>query len=464
MAAKANFQGKFADLPAGEARFAAGVGYRSNSYVNEPDAILSAGNVVGVPFTRYSEGSSNMKEAFIEVLLPVLKDKPFFNSLDLSAGYRYSHYNLAGGAHTYKADANWSPVESLNFRGGYARAVRAPSVGELFAAPSGSTPALGRPDRGEGDLCNSSNAIRSGANAAQVRALCLAQGVPLDQIDNFVNLQDDSDATSVGNVNLKPEVADTYTIGATFTPRFSTPWFQRLNLSVDYYDIRVKGAIGVVSSKDSVQKCFNMTGDNPNFSPDNFFCQNITRDANGRISNVDQPTLNLGGYRTRGVDMQLDWQIGLDAIGIQGNKSLNINSVVTYLDSFQLQTTPDGSFTEFAGSISGTPGALPAWKAVTTVSYGSDVLDIGARWRHLAGMEAAARRTNPASTTPGVPSYSLFDLFANVRVNEQFTLRGGINNVTNKQPLVVSGVRGSTDASSYDVIGRSFFLAVTAKM
>lgn len=462
-AVEANFQGKLADLPAGEARFAAGVSYRSNSYVNEPDAILSAGNVVGVPFTRYSEGSSNVKEAFVELLLPVVKEKPFFHSLDISAGYRYSHYNLAGGAHTYKADANWSPVKAWNIRGGYARAVRAPSVGELFAAPSGSTPALGRPEVGEGDLCNSSNAIRNGANAAQVRELCLAQGVPLAQIDNFVNPQDDSNATSVGNLNLKPEVADTYTIGTTLTPRFSTPWFQRLNLSVDYYDIRVKGAIGVVSSKDSVQKCFNLSGDNPTYSNDNFFCQNITRDANGRIENVDQPTLNLGGYRTRGIDMQVDWQIGLDAIGIQGNKVLNINSVITYLDSFKLQTTPGGSFTEYAGSIGGAPNALPTWKAVTTISYGSDVLNLGARWRFLSDMEASARRTNPLSSTPGVPSYSLFDLFGSVKVSDDFTLRGGINNVANKQPLVLNGTIGTTDPSSYDVIGRSLFIAATAK-
>lgn len=467
-AVEANLQGRLFDLPGGEARFAAGAAYRSNSYENRPDAILSAGDVVGVPFTRASEGSSNVKEGYVELLLPLLADIPLIRKFELSLGYRYSDYNLAGGVHTYKADGNWQPFEAVHIRGGYARAVRAPSVGELFVAPSGSTPSLGQPANGQGDYCASVNPARSGPNAAQVRALCLAQGVPAALIDNFINLQNDSDATSVGNRDLKPEVADTYTIGATFNPRFSSPWLSNLALSVDYYDIRVKGAIGVVSSLLSVQKCFNIDGSNPTYAADNFFCSNITRDpATGRISNVLQPTQNLGGYKTRGIDFQLDWRIGLDAIGLSPSASLNLNSVVTYLDSFKVQTTPGGTYADYAGTVGGTstsqPGSLPKWKSVTTLSYRDDGVTLGARWRYLDKMKAASRATNPAATTPGVPSYSLFDVFAEARIGADYTLRAGVNNLTDKEPLIVGGVIGSTEASTYDVIGRSFFIAATAK-
>ena len=467
-AIEATLQGRLFTLPGGEARFATGVGYRRNSYENRPDAILSAGNVVGVPFTRASEGSSNVKEAYAEFLLPLLSDLPLINSLELSLGYRYSDYNLAGGVHTYKADGNWEPFEAVHIRGGYARAVRAPSVGELFAAPSGSTPSIGRPENGQGDPCNVANPARTGSNAAAVRAICISQGVPLALIDSYASLQNDSDATSVGNRDLKPEVADTYTIGATFSPRLSSPWFSNLALSVDYYDIRVKGAIGVVSSLLSVQKCFNSDGSNPTLAADNFFCSNITRDpATGRITNVLQPTQNLGGYKTRGIDFQADWRIGLDAVGLSPEASINLNAVVTYLDSFKVQTTPGGRYADYAGTVGGTstsqPGSLPKWKSVTTLSYRGEALTLGGRWRYLGAMEAAARATNPLATTPGVPSYSLFDAFAEVRVSEGYTLRGGINNLTNKQPLIVNGLAGSTEASTYDVIGRSFYLAFSAK-
>lgn len=465
---EANLQGRVFKLPAGDLRFALGAAYRRNSYSTVPDAILSSGDIVGVPFTQASKGSSNVKEVYVELLVPVLRDLPAIKSLEIDLGYRYSDYNLAGGVHTYKADANWQVISALRIRGGYARAVRAPSVGELFVAPSGSTPSLGEPSQGQGDYCASSNPVRSGPNAAAVRALCLAQGVPSALIDSFVNPQNDSDATSVGNRSLKPETADTYTIGATLNPRFATPWLSNLSLSVDFYDIRVKGAIGVVSSLLSVQKCFNVDGSNPGYDPSNQFCGNITRDpATGRIVNVLQPTLNLGGYHTRGVDFQIDWQAGLDTIGLGSGSALGLNSVVTYLDSFKVQTLPGGSIADYAGTVGGTstsqPGSLPKWKAVTTLTYTDANFNLGGRWRFIDKMRAASRATNPNATTPGVPSYSLFDIFVGARVTQDYSLRAGINNVFDKNPPILNGVVGTTEASTYDVIGRSFYVSLTAQ-
>lgn len=465
---EANVQGHLLNLPAGEARFAAGAGWRRNSYSTTPDAILQAGDVVGVPYTGPSSGSSNVKELYVEALLPVLADLPLVQQFDVSLGYRFSDYNLAGSVHTYKADGNWAVTDSLRIRGGYARAVRAPSVGELFVAPSGSTPTLGRPDQGQGDYCSTANPVRTGGNADAVRALCLAQGVPVAVIDNFINLQDDADATSVGNTDLKPEKADTVTVGFTFNPRFESAWLSNVALSVDFYDIRVKDAIGVVSSQNSVQKCFNIDGSNPGFDPNNFFCQNISRDPNtGRISNVQQPTLNLGGYKTRGVDFQLDWRIGLDAVGFSSSKSLSLNTVITYLDSFKIQTVPGAKWYDYAGSVgsvsASNPGSLPKWKAVTSVTYADDLLSIGLRWRHLDGMKAVATVTNPNATTPGVGSYNLFDLYSTVDLGEQYELRFGVNNLFDKDPLVLNGVPGTTEASTYDVIGRSFYAGVSVR-
>lgn len=465
---EANVQGHLFNLPAGEARFAAGAGWRRNSYSTSPDAILQAGDVVGVPYTGSSRGSSNVKELYVEALLPVLAGLPLVQQLDLSVGYRFSDYNLAGSVHTYKADGNWAVTDSFRIRGGYARAVRAPSVGELFVAPSGSTPTLGRPDQGMGDYCSTANPVRTGSNADAVRALCLSQGVPTAVVDNFVNLQDDADATSVGNTDLKPETADTFTVGFTFNPRFESAWLSNVALSVDFYDIRVKDAIGVVSSQNSVQKCFNVDGSNPGFDPNNFFCQNISRDANtGRISNVAQPTLNLGGYKTRGVDFQFDWRIGLDAVGFSADKTLSLNTVITYLDKFEIQTVPGARWYDYAGTVgsvsASNPGSLPKWKAVTSLAYSEELFTLGLRWRYLDGMKAVATVTNPNATTPGVGSYNLFDLYATVDLGEQYKLRFGVNNLLDKAPPVLNGVPGTTEASTYDVIGRSFYAGASVR-
>ena len=354
--AEATVQGRLFRLFDEDVRFAIGGTFRRNGYETTPDRILSAGDVVGVQFTRPSEGTTEVWEGYGELLIPILEHRPFAESLGLNLGYRYSHYNVSGGAHTYKAEGHWAPIRGLRFRGGYARAVRAPSVGELFVAPSGSVPSIGQPSQGQGDPCAIANPARTGPNAAGVRALCLAQGVPTAIVDGFVNLQNDTNATLVGNPALNPEKADTYTVGFTFSPRASSPLLSGLSLSVDYYDITVKGAIGVYSSLQSMTSCFNVDGANPSYSPANEFCTNIARDpATGLISNILQPTRNLGSFRTSGVDVAFKWRVpvGAEAGGV------TLGSTLTYLDSFKVQTAAGRPYQQFAGSVGGTAAFQP---------------------------------------------------------------------------------------------------------
>jgi outer membrane receptor protein involved in Fe transport len=458
--AEANVQGRLFHLFDEDVRFAAGASFRRNGYETVPDRILAAGDVVGVQYTRFSEGTTEVWEGYAELLIPILSNRPFAESLGIDLAYRYSDYNVSGGAHTWKAEGHWSPFRGLRFRGGYARAVRAPSVGELYVAPSGSVPSIGQPSQGQGDYCSVANPVRTGPNAAGIRALCLAQGVPLAVIDTFVNLQNDSPATLVGNPDLDPEVADTFTAGFTFTPPTDNPFFSGLSLSVDYYNIKVAGAIGVYSSLQSVTSCFNIDGANPTLSPTNEFCSYITRDPlTGRISDIRQPTRNLGAFRTSGVDVALRWSVPLGG----GGDRLTLDANLTWLDSFTVQTAPGRPFLEYAGTVGGTavfqPGSLPEWKAVTELNYQHGGFSVGGRWRFLDAMRSVQRVVNPASTTPGVPSYNLFDLFASLRVSGDFVLRLGVNNVANREPPVLNGVIGTTEASTYDVLGRTFYVS-----
>lgn len=461
--AEATVQGGLFSLPGGQVRFAAGAAWRRNGYATEPDAVLAAGDVVGVLFSRASEGTSEVREVYGELSVPLLANRPFFESLGLDLGYRYSDYAISGGAHTYKALGHWSPLPGLRFRGGYSRAVRAPSVGELFVAPSGSVPSIGQPNQGQGDPCSITNPLRNGAQAAAVRALCLAQGVPTGVIDTFVNLQNDTDATLIGNPDLVPEVADTWVAGATFTPRSDSPWLSGLSLSADYYSIEVAGAIGVFSALQSVTSCFNTDGSNPSLSPSNEFCTLIRRDTNtGRISQILQPTRNLGAFRTSGVDLALRWSVPLSA-----STSLTLDSNVSYLESFEVQPAPGRPFQQFAGSVGGTatfqPGSLPEWKGATQLAVSHGPITLGGRWRFLDAMRSAQRVVNPNSTAAGVPSYNIFDLFASFEATDGFELRLGINNVANVDPPILNGVPGTTEASTYDVLGRSFFVSARAR-
>lgn len=462
-------QGELFDLPAGRLRFASGVAFRRNAYDFLPDRDLARGNVVGVFRTGPSAGSSRVGEVYAELLVPVARDRFFLENLDLNVAYRYSDYEHAGGVDTYKADFSWTPVAPLRIRGGYQRAVRAPSVGELFVAPTVSIPGIGNVASGSGDPCHYQSQARTGPDAAAVRALCLQQGVPASLIDGFDNLQNEVLATSAGNTALAPESADTYTLGVVWRPQSERELLSRLSLSVDYYRIDISDVIGTIGAAQILPKCFNADGSNPTLSPDNFYCRLIERDpVTGLFTNIDQPTLNLGGYRTAGVDFQLDWSFDLHALGFaEGLGSITVSSVLSYLDHFEVRLQPGSAPLDYAGTV-GTPsetqpGSLPRWKAVSRIQYDRGPFRLGLKWRYLNAMSHASRVTNPASTTPGVPAFHYFDLYGHWALGDALSINGGINNVADRDPPVVGTSPGVTQSSTYDIYGRQYYVGVSLR-
>jgi len=458
-----NLQGPIANLPAGELRFAAGADYRRNSFAFEPDAQYQSGDVVGIPRTAPTNGSTRAVEGYAEVSAPLIHDTFAIRSMVLGLAYRYSDYDRSGGVSTYKADLDWTVVPGFRLRGGYQRAIRAPNVGELFSGAIGSFPTIGLITNGGGDPCDTRSRYRTGMNGAAVRAICVAQGLSPALVDAYVNNVPQVAAFSTGNPDLKPEKADTFTLGGVLAPRMASPWLSHLSLSVDYYKIKIADAIAVIPTTVALNKCFNADGSNPSFATNNFYCGLIGRDAvSGGITNALQPYLNLGGYRTSGVDMQLDWSLNLSEIGAGGGDTrLRLSTLVSYLDSFQIQQLPGAPWQEQAGSIGG-GSAFPRWKANTTLTLGDDRFSGLLRWRYTGGMYDISRVTDATSTVPGVRAYSYFDASVQARIGKDYSLRLGINNLTDKQPPIVSGVAGSTDAQTYDILGRTFYAAVTA--
>ena len=468
---EANLQGALLDLPAGQLKFALGADYRHNSYAFQPDELIRTGELANYLPIFPSSGSDNVKEIYGELLIPVLHDSPIAKELNLNLGYRHSSYRVSGGVDTYKADVDWGVTSWLRLRGGYARAVRAPSVGELYTATNNGLFNLGAPGSlGSGDPCDVRGAYRTGSNASAVRTLCLSQGVPTSVVDTFQNTVSRTPFTTSGNLALRPEIADTYSIGAVFRSPATSSLFSRLTFSVDYYNIKLKDAIGVVTNTVATSQCFDSQA-NPGFNNSNYYCSLITRDPNtGLISNIVNPQLNLGGYQTSGIDVAGDWTIPLDELGFgKGSGRIKLTSVVSWLDTFKIQTLPGGTRLEYAGSIGnqqidffGT--AKPTWKATSSFGWGTDSFQSTLRWRYIGPM-ANARNVGTNGTLHGVPGVSYFDLDLTAKVGKQFELRAGIVNLVDKQPPVLNdSLIGSyaTDPYTYDLIGRRFY--VTAKV
>ncbi|MCW5573621.1 MAG: TonB-dependent receptor [Steroidobacteraceae bacterium] len=463
---EANLQGRLFALPAGDLRFATGLGYRKNSYTYLPDQDLARGNVVGVFRTGASRGDTDVVEAFAELLVPVVRDVFLAKAIDLDVAYRYSDYNLAGGVDTYKADFSWTLIDPVRLRGGYQHAVRAPSVGELFVAPNVSIPGIGTVASGNGDPCHYQSQARTGPDAAAVRTLCVQQGIAAAAIDNFANPQQEILATTSGNQALAPESGDTYTFGVVWSSPFDGELLSRLQLALDWYDIEIEDVIGTIGAAQVLPKCFNQDGSNPTLAADNFFCSLIARDpATGWFANVNQPTLNLGGYRTTGLDFQVDWSFGLGAIGLDDRFGrIALNSVISYVDRFEVQLQKNSARLDYAGTV-GTPsvtlpGSIPSWKAATRLQYDVGNVGLGLKWRYLDGMRNASKVTNPASTVPDVAAFNYFDLYGQWRVSDLLSLRGGVNNATDEAPPIVGTTPGSTQSSTYDIYGRQYYLAL----
>ncbi|HMH88359.1 MAG TPA: TonB-dependent receptor, partial [Steroidobacteraceae bacterium] len=111
-----------------------GAEYRSESYVLDPDYIFANGlNSGGNGAQSAIDGGFHVSEIFTEARLPVLNDLPAAYNLSFDAGYRYSKYTSGFNTNTYKFGVEYAPIKDVKLRGGYNRAVRAPSVGDLFS-------------------------------------------------------------------------------------------------------------------------------------------------------------------------------------------------------------------------------------------------------------------------------------------------------------------------------------------
>lgn len=446
-------QGAVAELPAGDLRFAATAGWRRNEGNFRVNPLVADGDILLADAARSTAGSTEVMEFGVEVLVPILSDVPFARSLDLSAAYRYSDYELSGGVSTYKAELAWQPIDDLLVRGGYARSIRAPNVAELFLSDApevarfGTAPEGGDPCDVDGNLLNPS----LNSEAGQLQGLCTAMGVPagFNFIPNVIT------GTSSGNPALTPETADTFTAGFVWTPTFGLGPIDRPSLSVDYYNIKLRDAIDPVNALDAIFKCHNVDGSNPSYDPNNQFCGLITRDATpgpgqGIITDIDAVFQNLGGIRTSGVEVQLNVPIMI------GEGELTLSSSANFLFEYEQANFPGDPFTSLKGTVPDETRAFPSTKIVSGISWAMpDRYRVALRWSHIPSMA----NTNP--NLPGAPeSYNRFDMNVRYSLTENVSLRAGVNNITDEEPVQLFGDRGLTNGELYDLVGRNYYVGL----
>lgn len=458
--------GSLFDMPAGPLQFAIGAEYRKNQASFRPDEYLSSGDVVGFNAQQPVSGLINVTEEFVEFAVPLLKDMTFANYLGLELGYRHSEYNLAGTADTYKAALQWNPVESLNIRASFNHAIRAPSISELFLPVQENFPRYTDP-------CNFDGSYRTGSDAAQVLALCQAQGIPADVLVDYQQAFTQARAFVGGNVNLQPESADTYTYGFTWQPVSDSAWASNLSLSVDYFKVEIEDIISSLSVSSIVGRCFNDLNSNPTYSNSNFYCSLFHRNDTFRPDDVPTTNANLAGAKIEGVDVQIDWGFPLSAMGMsERSGDLTFKLLWTHLLDDATQETSADPFFSFDGGISDfTASSAPTDSAVLTTTWSVGDFSFRYNARYIDSMVAYNNDATLSSVTVGVkpytPTYVYHDLAARWH-HDKYTVSFGINNIADKMPPVYTtdsqaGVQSNTDGSRFDVLGRRYFLSLSAK-
>jgi iron complex outermembrane receptor protein len=446
-------QGSLFELPAGPVRVAFLADWRKNTYDYSPDTALAAQDIEAVLASLPTSGEMDVSEVAAQIEVPLI------NRLTLGAAYRYSDYSTSGGVDAYEGDLKWRPVDSLLIRTSYQRAVRAPSIGELFSAAVGSQVAFGTPPGAIGDPCDVRSTARTGAGGASVRQLCLEQGIPASVIDTYVFPTTATAGVLSGNPELDPETADTFNIGIQWTSQADSELLRNMSVSIDYYNIEINEVISVVPGLTTLSKCYNLDGSNPNYSNDTVFCRLLHRDSNGLLELIETPYLNLGSLATSGVDLQFSWRPSLAAFGMGAPGNAFLNAYVSYADSFEIQTIKGEPKVDYIHTIS-VGNAHPRWKSMMDIGYENDRFMVGLRWRFLESMDDVTSITTPAAPQPGTKAYHVYDLYATFSPTDRIKIRAGVQNLSDEGAYTVSSSQWSTDPAIYDPTGRQWYVGL----
>jgi outer membrane receptor protein involved in Fe transport len=454
--------GPMFDLPAGPVSFALGVEYRTEEAEDVPDVLtqagLNAGNAEAPIFGDY-----DVKEAFVEFEVPLVSDVTGIHELSLGAAYRFSDYSTVGTTDAYAGRLSWAPIESLRFRAQYARAVRAPNIGELFS-PGGENFAP------VADPCNGVTAATAGNIAENCRSIqAIADRIAATGAFTLTQteIQGTGGFTGRGNPLLSAEESDSISVGAVFNTDIGRAG--AMTLSIDYFTIEIDQLIDTVARQAAIDFCFDVA---PSQFP-NQFCGFLTRDTDGaafqlgELLEVNSGFVNEGTLETEGIDVSMLWNWDMsDWFGsIPGQAAVRLN--YTHLLDF----TEDkfGAKDDLVGET-----GFSEDKGQLALVYATGPWTANWEWTYIG--DAVPDNSSPLFSLYKVGAFSTHDLrlafnFGASGGTEGTALQGarlyaGVNNVFDEDaPIILSGVPGNstgtdTDASVYNPIGRTWFVGL----
>lgn len=410
--AAANLRGTPFSTWAGPVSLALGAEYRREKEVVGADAVAAAGLYETSNAAPYS-GRFNVKEGYVEAIVPLARDLPGLRSLDLNGAVRVAGYSTAGTQTTWKGGVVWEPFDGLRLRGTRSRDIRAPAIFETSSA---------------GAVTNLSATVNG------VTAALIPQNA------------------TIGNAALRPEKADTLTIGAVLNPRFAP----RFTLSVDYYNINLKDAVTTVSGTVAGNLCS---------AGQAYFCSLFTF-AGTTPTAYSARYLNAASLRTNGLDIAGNYRLPLDTIHDGWKGSLTLSFSGTYVFHYYSNLGNGSATIDYVRDNS--PAGLPRFRSNTSLTYQRGGFSLTGQVTTIsAGNIDNTANLNAATSinTNRVPAYQYLNLQISQEVGGKFRLFAGVNNVFNTAPpaLPSTTVFTLTNGIYYDTIGRAFTLGANVR-
>ncbi|MBQ4811074.1 TonB-dependent receptor [Pseudoalteromonas luteoviolacea] len=409
-----DLSGDITELPAGTLAFATGAVYRKEKGWRNPDAIAMR-NGEEDPIS----GHSNVKEAFLEVSVPLISNAAYADAIKSDIAVRYSDYAHVDAKTTYKIGLTWRVNEQLLLRGVRSSAFRTPTITEQFGGTNVENLITMDPcDGASGDILRN----------------CLSAGVPKGFVQDGSTIR-----TGVGgNPEIGPETANTITFGFAYQS-------EAFSATLDYFDIEVDNAINSVSGSNILRLCYS----DPNAYQ--AYCNSFTRDpSTHQITALEKRPMNASNEQVAGLDLNLNFVSTIDGINYRINWDTtrllkHENTAFSGAETEQLLgkiTSDRGSFAKWKSNLSATV-ALSKWQGTYSVQY--------------IGKAEDENGSGPIGSS--VPNIFYHDIQSSYAINAALKLSVGIDNLFDKRPpFLTSWNDANTDVFTYDTVGRRGYL------
>ncbi|WP_320076607.1 TonB-dependent receptor domain-containing protein [Novosphingobium ovatum] len=408
-----NLSGEPFSTWAGPVSVALGGEYRRETADVTSDA-LSVANGYKIGNQQPWSGAYTIREGYFETVVPLAHDLTLLRKLDLNAAVRLTDYSTSGTVTTWKAGVNYTPLDGIRFRLTRSRDIRAPNLNELYS-------------RGRQGVSTVRDPFKGNATVSNVSSL------------------------TTGNPALTPEIANTLTYGAVFSPRFA-PGFQ---LSVDYYDITIDGAIATVTDQVALDQCFAGVAS---------LCTLSSRDTAGNLTSFRSAPINYSRLRTSGIDIEASYRVPMEALFASWKGRLTLRAVANRVNHY-VTSAPGLVTRDVAGSI---VDSQPKWRGQAMIDYANGPFNATLIGRYVSGGTYDVSRSAAQLGYQKVADYAVFDgqvSFTLPALGKDGQIYLNVRNLFDRTPRIAplaGNLAIDTNPFLYDTVGRMFRIGIKA--